>query len=150
MPSAGANTTRTSSGSVTVWKVVRRPGPNVDHRAIRDRGVRAVDRNRTAARENEMDFVLSVRLLWHVGGDCVPVESEAQRGNAKELPIDPGRFHVANIENFRHLHILPDADGQPLTNRFSNPSIVFGQSLPSNLDKARSASGRPPVWHAGQ
>lgn len=65
------------------------------------------------------------------------------------LTIDFSDFATYRIEGNRPLSVLPSRKNYRRRSA-SNPSSVLGQSLPSSLDKLRSASTAPPVWHWAQ
>jgi predicted nucleic acid-binding protein len=65
------------------------------------------------------------------------------------LTIDFSDFATYRIEGNRPFSVLPSRKNYRRRSA-SNPSSVLGQSFPSSLDKLRSASTAPPVWHWAQ
>ena len=69
-------------------EVVCYSGRNVDYGAACYGVVRTANLNRAAARDYKIDLVLTVWFLRYAGANLIPIESQAQRGNPKELPLD--------------------------------------------------------------
>jgi hypothetical protein len=77
-----------------------------------------------------VDFVFSVWFLRHTGINFVPIESKAQRRNAKEVPMDLGGFQVTNVENL-HLYILPTIPASAATASSQTTSHVKRSTVDS-------------------